>query len=144
MTNTTTEKKVTKRDNFAAVRAIVDGVIINPADKARLLAFVDHEVELLDKKSGKTKETKTQAANNRIKTLLFAVLEEQEKAVTISELMEDERLKTYTEEDKDGIQTIKMSNQKLSAVMKMLVDAGKVTKTEDKKKSFFKLPEIEG
>ena len=68
------------------------------------------------------------------------MLADQTRPVTITELLEDERLKTYTEEDKDGVQTLKMSNQKLSAVMKMLVDAQEVVKTEDKKKSYFSLP----
>ena len=35
------------------------------------------------------------------------------------------------------------SNQKLSALMKKLVDNGRVTKTIDKKKSYFSITEVE-
>lgn len=135
------EKKITKRENFGMVRAII--AASNAANKAALLVFLDNEVALLDKKSGKAKETKTQVANGRIKTAIMAVLADMAKPVTISELLEDERLATYTEEDKNGVQVLKMSNQKLSAVMKMLVDANEVIKTEDKKKSYFSLPVAE-
>jgi hypothetical protein len=57
-----------------------------------------------------------------------AVLSEQTSAVTISELMKDNRLADY-------------SNQKLSALLKKLVAANEVVRTEDKKKAFFSIAE---
>ena len=51
-------KFMTKRENYTAIRAIV-------ADNAELVAFIDHELELLDKKNSKRsdKPTAKQTAN---------------------------------------------------------------------------------
>lgn len=131
-------EKMTKRDYFGALKSIIEGQAeIN--NKADIIAFIDKEVALLDKKSDKSKETKTKKANDAIQAAILTVLADVGKPSTISELMEDTRLATYTEEDKDGVQVLKMSNQKLSAIMKKLVDGGQVIKTEDKKKSYFSL-----
>ena len=127
--------KMTKRDYFGALKEII--AASNKENKADILAFIDKEVALLDKKSGK--ETKTQKANETIKETILEVLADVGVASTISALMDDTRLATYEEEDKDGVQVVKMSNQKLSALMKQLVESGKVIKTEDKKKSYFSI-----
>ena len=46
-------KKVTKREYFAQLREVV-------ADNPELVAFIDHEVELLNKKNSGNSQTKTQ------------------------------------------------------------------------------------
>lgn len=129
--------KMTKKDYFAIVRGIVDGT--NREDKADILSFIDREVELLNKKSGSAKETKTQKANIAILATLREVFSGLEKPATITELMADERLASYTEETKDGVKTVPMTNQKLSSMVKKLVDAKEVVKTYDKKKAYFSL-----
>lgn len=130
--------KMTKRDWFTIVRDIV--VASDYADKEGVLTFLNREVELLDKKSIKSKETKTQKANMAILSTIKEVLAEQEEPVTITELMEDERLATYTEETKDGSKQVKMTNQKLSSlVRKLVVDTKEVVRTENKKKAYFSL-----
>ena len=63
-------------------------------------------------------------------TVIADALATCEKAVTVSELM-----KTSTFKDTD------YSNQKLSAMLKKMVDNGTVTKTVEKKKSYFSLVE---
>lgn len=131
-------KKMTKKDWFAVLVGIVEAS--DYADKDGAKAFIDRERELLDKKSGKSKETKTQKANAEIKAVILEVLAEQEKPVTISDLLADERLATYTEETKDGSKQVKMTNQKLSSLVKQLKDDKQVIRTEDKKKAFFSLP----
>jgi vacuolar-type H+-ATPase subunit E/Vma4 len=135
MTNTNTTKvvKVTKAQYFGMVRNIVESA--ETANKADILAFIDHEVELLQKKSNKSGNTKTQQANEAILNTIKAVLAETDKPVTISELMTDDRLKTYAE----GTETKTMTNQKLSALVKKLCATNEVVRTEDKKKAFFSL-----
>jgi hypothetical protein len=131
MTNSTV--KVTKKDYFNMVAKIVEAS--DTANKADILAFINHELELLQKKSNKSGNTKTQVANEKIYVTIKEVLADLNKAVTISELMVDTRLQTYVE----GDETKTMTNQKLSALVAKLVKTGEVVRTEDKKKAFFSL-----
>lgn len=90
-----------------------------------VINFVNHEIELLDRKHSKTSQTKTQKENELIKESIVKVLTEINRPVTITELQnESAEMEVY-------------SNQKLSALLKQLVQSGIVTKTIDKKKSYF-------
>lgn len=135
------DKKMTKREWIEVIKGIVE--TSGYEDKDGAIAFLDHEAELLAKKSGTSKETKTQKANAAIKATVLEVLADMGKPVTISELMEDERLTTYEEEGKDAIKVVKMTNQKLSSLLKQMKDDGAVVRTEDKKKAYFSLPTAE-
>ena len=117
------EKKVTKKDRFSRIYAIIEES--NASDKVELLGFIDHEVELLEKKSSKVTLTATQKANLEVIEVIKEVLEDKPNS-TVSELIKDERLSTYT-------------NQKISALLKKLIDGGEVVKSTDKKVSRFAL-----
>ena len=117
------EKKVTKKEMFSRVYAIVEES--NAPDKIEVLGFLDHQVELLEKKSSKVTLTATQKANLEVKEVIKEVLADKPNS-TISELNKDERLSMYT-------------NQKTSALVKQLVDGGEVVKSTDKKVSRFSL-----
>ena len=121
------EKKITKRERFANLYAIVEQS--NAENKTDLLGFIDHEVELLEKKSSKTTMTATQKANLEIMETIKEVLADKPNS-TVSELIKDERLSAYT-------------NQKISALLRLLGDDGtkEVVKTTDKKVSRFSLAE---
>lgn len=119
------EKRITKKEYFAMVAGIVEQT--NPTNKEELLAFINHEVELLEKKSAKSGQTKTQKENVGIMETISEVLADMGKPVTITELMKDERLSAY-------------SNQKLSALVKQMPN---VVKTTEKKKSYFSLVDTE-
>ena len=113
-------KKLTKRDYFKELRGMV-------ANRQDLVDFIDHELELLDRKSSKSAETKTQIENKSIMETILSELTRIARPITISELQsESEILKDY-------------SNQKLSALLKKLVDSNQVVKTTDKKKSYFSI-----
>lgn len=130
-------KKITKKEYFAIVKGIVKAS--NADNKADIVAFIDHEVELLDKKSGKSKVTPTQAANAVTLNIIKEVLTERTSPATITELLTDTRLQSYTEATKDGYKVIAMTNQKLSSLVKKLVDFGEVVRTEEKKKAYFSI-----
>ena len=117
--------KVTKKDYFNALRNLV--VDTEVENKTALIDFIDNELALLAKKanSAKSKPSKAQAENEGIKTAIIAVLNEAEKALTITEFQT-----AYPE-------FAEYSNQKMSALFKQLVDAGAVEKTVVKKKSYF-------
>ena len=121
------EKKITKRERFANLYAIVEQS--NAENKTDLLGFIDHEVELLEKKSSKTTMTATQKANLEIMEIIKEVLADKPNS-TVSELIKDERLSAYT-------------NQKISALLRLLGDDGtkEVVKTTDKKVSRFSVAE---
>jgi predicted HTH transcriptional regulator len=113
--------KVTKAQRFAMIREIVEAS--GSANTADLIAFIDHEVELLNKKHSSGKLTATQKENVTIKEQIVKALTDLAKPVTITELTKVEGL-DYT-------------SQKISALVKQLVDDGKVVKTQVKKVSYF-------
>ncbi len=119
--------KITKKDMFAMVYAVVESV--EDDNKQLMLDFINHEIELLNKKSSRSTQTKNQKANEEILVAIKEELSTMTEPVTISELMtKSEKMAKYT-------------NQKLSALLKKLVDAGEVVKTIDKKKSYFSIAE---
>lgn len=119
--------KMTKKDWFATIRAMVEGSGNEREDE--ILAFIDHEVELLEKKSSKSGQTKTQKENVEVVAKIENALREVGKAVTITELQTaSEEMGAY-------------SNQKLSALLKQMMSKGTVVRTEDKKKAYFSLAE---
>lgn len=114
------EKRITKKEYFKMIREIV-------ADNSELVEFVDRELELLNRKSSSKSKTPTQVENDNIMETIKNELARIYKPVTITELQsESEELATY-------------SNQKLSALLKKLVDTKQVTKVIDKKKSYFSI-----
>ena len=111
--------KITKKEMFTRIKAQVK-------DNAEMVAFIDHEIELLDKKASNKKATKTQEANIGIKSTILAVLE-------------GAKPMTVTEMQGASAELGELSNQKVSALVRQLVEAGKVVKTIDKKVSRFSL-----
>ena len=119
--------KKTKREFFGEIKEIVKG-------NAELVAFIDHELELLDKKTS-AKSTKVNTEQVELMDKIVNALNEIGRSVTISELQ------------KENAEMAEYSNQKLSAMLKKLVDNKQVTKMVDKKKSYFMVaetPEVEG
>lgn len=118
--------KMIKRDYFNQVLAIVENAKENIENYEDVKNFVEHEIELLNKKKSNTKPTKTQVENEKIKARILEVLTEVNEVMTISELMTADGLENY-------------SNQKLSALANQLVKEEKVVKTSVKKVSYFKI-----
>lgn len=112
-------KKLTKKDYLGQLRGIVEGMEME--NKEDVLNFIDHEVELLSKK--RTAQTKTQKENEGLIEDMFNYLASMEHPVTVTEFIKE-----------NGIE---LTNQKVSALMKKLVEAGRITKVIEKGKSFF-------
>lgn len=114
------QNKVTKAQMFGMIKAIPA-----VAENEDIVAFIDHELELLAKKSANKKPTKTQEENEVLKSTIVEVLAQFENGATVSEVLNaDDALKGF-------------SNQKISALLKQLVNDGKVAKSTDKNKSIF-------
>lgn len=116
--------KKTKKELFGEVREIVER-----EGRTDLIEFVNHELELLNKKANRTGTTKTQKENEVIKTKIIEALVRIATPVTITELQEqDEEMAQY-------------SNQKISALLTQLIKEEKVVRNKDKKKSVFTIAE---
>ena len=116
--------KMTKRDYFNAILSVL--ATVENSDVSALTAFVNHEIELLDNKRSSTKPTKTQTENLSVKETIVSVLKEMGKPVTITEMQ------------KFSADLAEFSCQKLSALLKQLVEIDKtVTKVTEKKKTYF-------
>ena len=112
--------KTTKVEMFNAIKA-VEGLSQDMID------FIDHEVELLQKKAANKKATKTQQENVEIKAEIKSVLTS--KGATVTEI----QAKSPT--------LAELSNQRVSALLRQMIESGEVVKTTDKKKSYFALAE---
>ena len=117
-------KKMTKKEMFAVIAETINAVEVE--NKAEMLNFIAHEIELLEKKSSKSGQTKTQKENELLKAELLTALGEMDKPVTISEFQSLSTAEVAT-----------LSNQKLSALLNQMVKAETVVKTVEKKKSYF-------
>ena len=114
-------KKMTKKDYFDMLREIVVSM-----ERQDLVDFIDHEKELLSKKSSRTAPTKTQVENEAIKEKIVATLVELDKFVTITDIQNA------------NTELADLSNQKRSALLKQLVESEVVLRQVDKKKAYFK------
>lgn len=111
---------MTKREMFNLIATV-------NADNAEIVEFCNKEVELLDARKASKKPSKTQIQNVENLEVIKEVLAEAEAPMSISEIKgADTRLAEF-------------SSQKVSALLKKLVDNGSVIKTMDKKKAFFAL-----
>ena len=124
-------KKMTKKDYFAQLREVVKG-------NAELVAFIDHEVELLTRKNSGNSQTKTQKENEVVCEMLVNELAKIAKPITITDLMNtSEVIKNYIVESTEK----PLTNQKISAIFKQLTESNQIVKVTDKKKSYFSVSE---
>lgn len=85
------EKKITKRDRFEEIKALL-------ADHTELVEFIDHEIDLLDRKSSKTaKETPAQKDAVAVTEIVKDILAEctDPNGMTVGAILKDERIKGY-------------------------------------------------
>ena len=110
---------MTKKEMFALIATV-------NADNSEIVDFCNHEIELLEnRKSGSKGLTKTQKENAGIKELIAAALVGSD-GMTVTELLNCEGLDGFT-------------NQKISALLRQMVQDAKVVKTIEGKKAFFAL-----
>jgi hypothetical protein len=125
MSNTSNSTKVTKRERFAQLMEIVNASQVE--NSAELVSFIEHEVELLNKKNSRSgKPTKTQLANESIKTQIVSVLERVGKPMTVTQLLAESELAD-------------LSNQKVSALLTQLRESETVVRTVEKKVAYYSL-----
>lgn len=121
-------EKMTKKQKFEMLKGLVK-------DNQMLVEFIDHEIELLEKKKSSGKGKATEKTDKEME-LVFNALAVEEKAVTVSELIAKNGF-----DELANAETGVVSSQKVSAVLKKLVDGGKVVKFSEKKKTYFRVAE---
>lgn len=130
------EKKVriTKAQRFEDIKALLNGDPVTYGTTPEIaVTIIGHELELLAKKnsgSGGKKQTKTQQENEDYKALILeflATLSDTSAGVTCTEIIK-------------GVAEFEgFSTQKISPLVRQLMAADKVTKTEVKGKALFRL-----
>lgn len=121
-----TNKKMTKRDYFNGLLGVIENHKDSIENYEEFKAFIEREIELLNKKHSNSKPTKTQIENEKIKEKILIAFEKIDEPVTITELAKMDGLTEY-------------SNQKLSVLCHQLADEHKVVNTKVKKVSYFKI-----
>lgn len=112
--------KMTQRDYFNEIIAMAEA-----NGRTDLADFARGRIEVLDKKSANKKPTKTQEANEVLKDTIEDVLSESDKALTVTEILASGKFEALT------------SPQKISALLKQMIEAGRVAKSVEKKVSRF-------
>lgn len=120
-----TTKKMTKATAWTIVKGIVENS--GHPQSAELVEKIENELVLLAKKnSAEKKPTAQQTANEGIKS-------------AIVNGMVANRAYTITDIIKEVPQCAELTNQRVSALMRQLVESGAVVRTEDKRKAYFTL-----
>lgn len=112
---------MTKREMFTAIRAIV-------ADNAEMVAFIDHEIELLNKKASASKKpTKTQIENDGFKAEIVTYLTSADAPKNIKELQAEMT-------SLNGL-----TNQRITHLLTDLVKSGAINKEYVKKTPYYSI-----
>ena len=121
------EKKITKRENFENIKAF-----LAENGKTEWAEVMAHEIELLDRKKSQGNAKANEKMESAVE-LVYNALANVGKAVAVSELIAESNLDELANES--GV----VSTQKVSALLKKLVDSGRVEKYTDKKKTYFRI-----
>ena len=116
------EKKITKREVINKMLAD-ENIKANP----EFVAFLEHELELLDKKAEKRNKSDGELAEiAKLQTLVINGLASIEKG-------------TVTEIQKTNSELAVLSNQKVTSILKALKEEGKVIRATEGRKTVFSL-----
>ena len=120
------EKKMTKKEMYSLIAKL-------NAENQEIVDFCNHEIELLDKKksNGNAKANEKMAQSVE---LVYNALVSVGRAVSVGELIAESDLSALENPD-----TKSVSSQKISAMLKKLVDCGRVERNMDKKKAYFRV-----
>lgn len=127
-TTNTSARRTTKREYYTILLGI-EAVASNP----ELKAFIENELELLAKKSsgGTGKVTAKQNQNGVYKNDILAYLgSEEDKTATITEMWKN--IESLANDET-------MTNQRVSALVRQLIEEQRVERVVDKRVAYFKL-----
>ena len=120
----TMEKKITKREVLTAMLEVQA-----MQENADFVAYIENELQLLAKKSENRKSAKTNEENLKLADVVLDVLQGSE-GMTASEII------------RANDQLSGLSTPKMTALLKVLMEQGKVVRIEEKKRVIFKAVEV--
>jgi hypothetical protein len=125
------ENKVTKKMRFEEMKGIMEEL-----GKNELVEFIDHEIELIDRKAMNRKagNGKKSQENNAIAEIVLEELAKIGKTTITDLLKKSVVLADYVTEDGKTL-----SNQKITAILKPYIADGTVVRTMEKKSTFFQI-----
>lgn len=121
---TNTSRKPTKRDRFNALLSIPA-----VAENSDLVEFINHEIELLDKKNtAERKPTPKQVENEGFKSDILAWMEKGQ-SYSVADIVK-------------GVPSVVASGisaNRVTALLTQMRESGVIVRTEDKRKAFYSL-----
>jgi DNA-binding HxlR family transcriptional regulator len=118
--------KITKKEMFKRIQDTIATVEMDVAEKELYIEFLASQIKLLEKRSSATrKPTQKQLENEEYKATIKTYIDSTPRTVT--EIMQLE----------DSLSAL--SNQKVTQLLRQLVEEGSVTRVVDERKSYYKI-----
>lgn len=121
-------KKTTKREYYELIKSKL-------ADNADIVAFCDHEIELLDNRKKTTDGEKKLTPKQKENLALVATILDNMEVDTIYSISDMQRKIEVCKE---------LTNQKISSLVRQAMSDGTIERVEVKGKAFFKLAKVKG
>ena len=121
-------KKTTKREYYELIKSKL-------ADNAEIVAFCDHEIELLDNRKKTTDGEKKLTPKQKENLALVATILDNMELDTIYSISDMQRKIEVCKE---------LTNQKISSLVRQAMSDGTIERVEVKGKAFFKLAKVKG
>ena len=121
-------KKTTKREYYELIKSKL-------ADNAEILAFCDHEIELLDNRKKTVDGEKKLTPKQKENLALVATILDNMEVDTIYSISDMQRKIEVCKE---------LTNQKISSLIRQAMSDGTIERVEVKGKAFFKLAKVKG
>ena len=121
-------KKTTKREYYELIKSKL-------ADNTEIVAFCDHEIELLDNRKKTTDGEKKLTPKQKENLVLVATILDNMEVDTIYSISDMQRKIEVCKE---------LTNQKISRLVRRAVAEGTMERVEGKGKALFKLAKVEG
>ena len=121
-------KKTTKREYYELIKSKL-------ADNAEIVAFCDHEIELLDNRKKTVDGEKKLTPKQKENLALVATILDNMELDTIYSISDMQRKIEGCKE---------LTNQKISSLIRQAMSDGTIERVEVKGKAFFKLAKVKG
>lgn len=121
-------KKTTKREYYELIKSKL-------ADNAEIVAFCDHEIELLDNRKKTVDGEKKLTLKQKENLALVATILDNMEVDTIYSISDMQRKIEVCKE---------LTNQKISSLIRQAMSDGTIERVEVKGKAFFKLAKVKG
>ena len=121
-------KKTTKREYYELIKSKL-------ADNAEIVAFCDHEIELLENRKKTVDGEKKLTPKQKENLALVATILDNMEVDTIYSISDMQRKIEVCKE---------LTNQKISSLIRQAMSDGTIERVEVKGKAFFKLAKVKG